>query len=276
MKKIITYLVIVLYSLLAEVSFASSFATSEKVEVDNIASVLNIYKVTHNNQFPSKWEQVSEIYDIAKVNKNLNYPQSYPIEDHYQFVAQPMFLPGAEGSRVLLIRAVPLQASSEIDENTDKQWRYVIYSDSKGNVLTTRLSENDVQAMFKKAGVTITPKAGLPTVESDEKIQRKEPKPTMNPADAAFLALYPQYDPRKNPKAQRPPQSLIDEYKKAHNMATPVVTETPHEVTHATEQAPIAIIEKTEFKSSWKLWLGFAVGILVAGTALWKYLQKNR
>jgi hypothetical protein len=64
--------------------------------------------------------------------------------------------------------------------------------------MTTYMVEERVQAMLKGAGVTITPKPGLPAVESEDRIPGTEPKPTANPNDAEYLKQHPELDPTRN------------------------------------------------------------------------------
>lgn len=255
-------------------AYCSSEVTTEGITLNRVADVFVMYQILHPGQTPSNWEQINELYDLKKINSNLASSHGYSVQDRYEFVTQSLPLSDGSDCQVLLIRTIPLQRSDETDSNLERQWRYLIYKSKEGKIFSTRISENQVQDALKQAGVTIAPKTGLPQV--DVYRPKPSPPPTPNPGDAAFLAQYPQYDPLKNPKAQRPPQSLIDEYKKAHNVAAPVVTETPHELTHVKEQPPITIIEKTESPSNWKLWVGFVVVTLVAGTALWKYLQNRK
>jgi len=267
--------------------FADTLITPERASVGGIIGCIRMYRWQNNNQMPISWNQLKQTEGIAEkidhLNKSLIGLQSYPIEDHYQFVTSAMTFEDhgvIQGSQVLLIRTVPLAEPDQVGGNdTGKQYRYLIYQDKEGRINDTRISENDVQSMLKKSGVTITPKAGLPAVETE---QRQGPDTTHtrqpNPADAAFLAQYPEYDPSKNPDAKRPPQSLIDEYKRTHsNGMNPTTSSTPqasspHETSHAVVAVPVPTVTEEPTSSRW-YWLAGLLGVAVAGVAIAYFLK---
>ncbi len=201
--------------------------------------------------------------DLERLNQSLVGRQSYPIQDHYQFIAQPMSIEDEEGSRVLMIRTVPLENLSESDEAKRQQWRYLIYKNSTGDILTARLSEEKVQAMLKSAGVTITPKPGLPAVETDERIPEREPKPQPNPNDAEFLKQHPELDPERTGKRMPegvPPPSFTPSPEPPKSQPSAPVTMT---------QAPAV-----EAGPNWFLILVVLLVAIGAGVVLFRFFSK--
>lgn len=146
-------------------AFAAGPETPEHHEISVMRSVIMAYGMM-KGQLPTSWTQIGGFYNLHGVDANLKGRQSYPIEDHYQFITQPMSLPDAEGSQVLLLRTLPLAHHDEGDK--PPRFRYLVYQRNDGKIIFTSLTEQEVQSMLHKSGVTITRKAGLPAVEDDE------------------------------------------------------------------------------------------------------------
>lgn len=160
-------------SLVVLVSSAAG-VTPENIAVGNLASLMAVYPENHNGLQLTGWDQVKAFYNLDAINRSLVGRQSYPIEDHYQFMNQELPLLGLPGSQILLIRTVPLRKPYELYATKDRQWRYLVYRRSDGEILSSSMSEDAVEKTLQKAGVTITPKAGLPAVETDERVSSKD------------------------------------------------------------------------------------------------------
>lgn len=240
---------------------ATSLMTPENVTMSGIAQAMRVYQTLHQGQLPTNWTQIREVYDVDQANKNLAGRQSYPIEDHYQFVAQPLqTLDG--NAQVLLIRTVPLQRLEDQthQENNSAQWRYMVTRSKNGVISSTRLPESTVQAMLQKSGVTITPKAGLPKLETDERIPGTEPTPQPNPADAAFLAQHPELDPSR--KASSPTPSFS---------ATPLPSLTPQ----PSPAKPARPMEKEEPSSNLGWFYALGAAVLAGIGYIWHRTRKR-
>jgi len=216
MKKLILSLLFIA-CVFSSRGYATSLVTLENVAISNIGNAMGTYQILNNGQIPTTWAQIGEGFDLEKINKGLasrqsSVPQPTFIQDRYQFVTQP--LPTLDGrAQVLIMRTVPLVHLEDLKgEQTpiEKQWRYVVLQGKdSGTISGTRLPEKEIQAMLKKAGMTITPKLGLAAVETDDRIPGTEPKPQPNPADAAILAQYPELDPTKPASSSAPESAAV-------------------------------------------------------------------
>lgn len=175
-------------------SFASadSLVTPENGAVGGIARAIAIYQTLNNGQTPTSWEQLSRVYSLDKVNENLIGRQSYPIQDRYQFITQPMSFRGhgevtSEGSQVILIRTVPLEKVVGKDISQKRQWRYLVVRSKSGEISSVSLPEADVQAMLRASGVIITPKPSLPAVETDELVVESQTSNTISSSTAEAI-----------------------------------------------------------------------------------------
>lgn len=238
--------------------FASSLMTPENAEVGGIARAMRMYQTLNQGQLPTNWAQLRQVYNLDVVNSHLVGRQSYPIEDHYQFITQPLLLSYPVDGRVLMIRTVPLENLSEPDKTQRQRWRYLIYQNKKGDILSKRIAEKEVQNMLNSAGMKIIPKAGLPAVETDERIPGTEPTPQPNPADAAFLTQHPELDPSK--KASSPASSI-------RPLASPSPTLQPLLAKHPApkNEAPLSMA-----------WLYSLAAIILAGLCFIIYRSRSR
>ena len=157
----------VLTSFAGPQAVATTIDTPESAALGNLASVMGMYGLMHEHRLPTTWDQIKEIYDIEYFNQRLIGRQSYPLQDHYQFITQPLPLIKNDEGQVLLIRTVPLGDRKQDPSKPPQLRRYLIYMQKTGDIVSIGMSEEDVQAMLKKASVTITPKPGLPEVEYD-------------------------------------------------------------------------------------------------------------
>ena len=150
---------------------ADTRMSTEGAMLYRMTTALKIYPMLHSGQPVKSWAQVREVYDLDAANKNLRGKPSYPLEDHYEFVAHPVPFPRNEGSEVAMIRTVPLQRAEG-----QPKWRYLIGRTKDGNLTVTHRSEDEVQTMFRQAGVPLpTPKAGLAAVEIEAMSNLDEP-----------------------------------------------------------------------------------------------------
>jgi hypothetical protein len=172
---------------------ASSLVTPERHAINVTGQLMAMYKTLHDGILPQNWEDLSSLYDLASLNKSIELRGTAPIQDRYQFITQNLPYIDEPDSRVLLIRTVPLSER----KSSPRKWRYLIYQHPDGEILSTRLPENRVQEMLQNANITIIPKAHLPSVEYEDYLPGKEPKPTPNPNDAGFLRQHPKLDPKK-------------------------------------------------------------------------------
>jgi len=148
---------------------ADVMSTPEVTAIDAVSVIVGLYAKEHNGQLPVSWDQLRNDIDLEKLNQSLVGWAAHPIEDHYAFINQPLSLPDSEGSQVLLIRTVPLERGT-VEEGNRQQWRYLIVRRGDGRTVSVKLPEERVQTMLQKAGITITPKAGLPAIESAERL----------------------------------------------------------------------------------------------------------
>jgi hypothetical protein len=140
---------------------ADTIVSPEKIALYQLATAIKVYPILHNGQQVATWAQVGEVYNLANANKSLRGKPAHPLEDHYEFVAHPVPFPRYEGSAVVLVRTVPLQRAEG-----QAKFRYLIGRTKDGELTATRLSEEEVQAMFQQAKVPLpTPKPGLAAVE---------------------------------------------------------------------------------------------------------------
>jgi len=259
MKQIYFYFLFAL-CVFATGGVASSLMTPENAVMGGIARAMRMYQIVNQGRLPSNWAQLRQVYNLDEVNRVLEGRQSYPIEDHYQFITQPLSLPYPVDGRVLMIRTVPLENLLEPDPAKRQQWRYLIYQNKKGDILSTRISEKDVQNMINSAGVRITPKAGLPAVETDERIPGTELTPQPNPADAPFLAQHPELDPSRKAPFLAPSFS-----------ATPLPSSTPQHSPAKTEQ--LVVKEGPSLRLGW-LYI-FVVVVLAGVGCIWHCIRKR-
>lgn len=173
---------------------ADVMSTPEVTAIDAVSVVIGLYAKEHNGQLPVSWDQLRNDVDLEKLNQSVVGWAAHPIEDHYAFINQPLSLPDSEGSRVLLIRTVPLELGT-VEKDNHRQWRYLIVRRQDGRMVSVKLPEASVQTMLQKAGITIAPKAGLPAVESAEPLSGAVPQSQPNPADAEYLRQHPELDP---------------------------------------------------------------------------------
>ncbi len=175
--------------------FAQSGKTPESFDVTSLGQAIFIYKTMNQGRLPTNWNELGQIYNLKALDNNLLGRESYPLEDHYQFITQPMFLTDMgwsdlNGSQILLIRTVPLESKDAVGTGIQRQRRYVIYQRQNGEIGAISIPEQIVQTMLQKAGITITPKAGLPAVEDDEKIIPVPPRHLIpNPSLPQLQAL---------------------------------------------------------------------------------------
>jgi hypothetical protein len=173
MKKLILILLVIICG-----TTEAALADGESVEAGKLIGLsraISIYKTMNHGLLPNNWSDIGPYYHLESVNYDLVGTSGYPLEDHYQFIAQPMVLPdmglsNLDGSQVLLIRTVPLASKADMDSANPQEWRYVIFQGKDGRISSATLSEKDIQLMLKTAGLTITRKAGLPAVEQYERI----------------------------------------------------------------------------------------------------------
>jgi hypothetical protein len=193
-----------LLNALVNAGLAGTTVTPERQGVDDLAKVIKMYEATHNKTLPQNWDALSSIYDLESINKSIAPRGTAPIQDRYQFLSQKLPYVGENNSRVLLIRTIPLSEKQSSADEPPRKWRYLIYQRSDGSIESTRLPEDRVQEMLKGANVTITPKPQLPSVEYEDYLPGKEPRPQPNPADVQFLSKHPELDPSRNPTASAP------------------------------------------------------------------------
>ena len=183
---------------------ATVLSTPEHATIGGIGLMVSIYQQEHDGQLPTTWAQLGEYLNLEKTNRELasrqsSVPQPTFIQDRYQFITQPLWAISEE-SRVLIMRTVPLAHLENLKKKQipiEKQWRYVVLQNKEGNIRGTRLPEKEIQEMLKKAGMTITPKPGLPAVETNERMPGAELNPQPNPVDAAYLAQHSKLDPAR-------------------------------------------------------------------------------
>lgn len=156
---------------------ADSWMSTEGVMLNRMTTALNIYPALHNGQRAMSWAQIREVYDLEAANKNLRGKASYPLQAHYEFINREVPYPGHDGSRVIMLRTVPLQRAEG-----QPKWRNLVVQTADGQLTATRRSEDEVQAMFRQAGVPLpTAKAGMAAVEIEAMPSLDEP-PESNPA----------------------------------------------------------------------------------------------
>lgn len=137
--------------------------STEAAFLGQMNTAMKVYAARHNGQPVTNWEQLREVFDVDYANKHLRGRPSHPLEDHYEFVPPGVSVEGFQGSEVILIRTVPLQEAPN-----RPNWRYLIVRTKGGGMSVTRRSEDEVQAMFQKAGVSLPlPKPGLPPFEME-------------------------------------------------------------------------------------------------------------
>lgn len=181
---------------------ADVMSTPEVTALDAVSVVVELYAKEHNGQPPASWDQLRNDIDLEKLNQSIVGWAAHPIEDHYAFINQPLSLPDSEGSQVLLIRTVPLERGT-VKKDTQQQWRYLIVRRKDGRTVSVKLPEARVQTMLQKAGITITPKAGLPAIESAEQLSGAVPQSQPNPADAEYLRQHPPGTPVSDTRKDR-------------------------------------------------------------------------
>lgn len=190
---------------------ADTIVSSEKIALYQMATAIKVYPILHNGQQVTTWAQVSEVYNLAAANKTLRGKPAHPLEDHYEFVAQPVPFPRYAGSAVVLVRTVPLQRAEG-----QPKFRYLIGRTKDDELNATRLPEEEVQAMFQQANVPLpTPKPGLPEVEI-EAILGLDGQPSSDPGEGAdgrspIPALSPSTLPLI-PKASSPPAAPFERH----------------------------------------------------------------
>lgn len=212
---------------------ATTIVSPERASLGQLATAIKVYLILHNGQRVTSWAEVREIYDLDAANNNLRGKPAYPLEEHYEFISQQVPFPGYEGSNVVMIRTVPLQRAEG-----QPKWRYLVGRTKDGDLTATRLSEEEVQAMFQQAGVPLPmPKTGLAAVEIEAMPKLGEPPPTDQPAQ-------PSTTPTKHAVAPEPMLS---------GPATPAPT------TVAVAKTP----------SRWP-WIGVGMLVLIVGWFVWK------
>lgn len=189
-------------------ALASTEVTRESMMLaQQVRRAIQLYLLNNGGRMPERWEHIKKSYSSEYVNRQLNQFtafQSYSLEDHYQFVTQLMpYIEGGhveDGSQVLLIRTVPLEGGAQLNPEikNQKRWRYIIYKDSNGNILSSRASESDVKIMLDKSGVRLNRIPGLPEVETESLLPDKEKTHFVNSEEQEFLLQNPQFDPSRN------------------------------------------------------------------------------
>lgn len=216
-----------------------TFETIERASVNQVGMAMSLYSRMRNGEAPSNWEQIRTIYNIELVNNNLARRKRAPLNERYRFVTQKISTLDERGL-VLLVRSIPLERI-EIDERGEEKrvrWRYMVTRGKDGIISATRVPEEEVQAIFQKAGVALpAPKPGEPAVETED-----APAP---------------YDQPEQPSTTP--------------MATPpikhAVTPAPRLSVPATPAPPTVAVAKTP--SRWP-WIGVGILVLIVGWFVWK------
>lgn len=142
---------------------ASTVVTPESVALSHLSTAIGLYAELHNGELIKNWQRVRGVFNLDDANNTLHKAASagFPLEDHYEFIAETVSYPGYEGSQILLARTVPLQRAKG-----KPKFRYIVTRSKDGTTASLHVPEEEVQAMFQKAGVPLpTPKPGLPAVE---------------------------------------------------------------------------------------------------------------
>lgn len=197
MKVFVALLVFIIFAPVVKADTVSA----ERVQIEQIGSAFRIFSKENLGEVPRSWSDISKYYDLEFGNRTLVGRQSYPIQDHYEFISNPALVL-EDGSRVLFLRTIPLRRSAEPGGAIERQWRYLICQRKDGKILSLRIPENAIQTMLRNSGVSIVPKSGLPPIESDERQAGTEPLPQRNPADEQFLKEHPELDPLKGRATQ--------------------------------------------------------------------------
>lgn len=191
---------------------ASILVTADSQTAQNVAMLMMSYREAHGGQLPTTWNQINELIDSDTLNKGMVMRYGYKIEDRYVFVTQPMSLDEQAGTQVLLIRTIPLQDRKPMLDGKYQRYRYLVYMFPDGSISCGWFTEKSVQKMLNKAGVTITPKPGLPEFEYDQRPLDYVPpaegttKPWVPPAKATTESpVGIDVTPALQPKAQQPP-----------------------------------------------------------------------
>ncbi len=230
---------------------ATAQETPESAAIGAVASVMGMYSRKHNGIMPTRWDQIKAYYDVEYLNGNLIGRDGYPLEDHYQFITQPLPLLRDDEGQVLLIRTVPLGDRKQDPKKPLRLKRRLIYQRKTGDLVSIGMDEEKVQAMLKKAGITITPKAGLPAVEYDTL-----PLDYVPPAEGTTKT-----HPRiwHDPPMKDPPESP----------AAPTAPANQPKVSESVKPAP-SPFERSDH--GWLVWL--VVVLVAAGGAAWMFLRK--
>ncbi len=90
------YLALLYLSVCLNYSEASVTKTPEMAAIDSLTTIFEIHEERYG-KLPHDWSELSQTMDLQKLNRDLRYRQSYPIQDHYQFITQQMAFRSHDG-----------------------------------------------------------------------------------------------------------------------------------------------------------------------------------
>jgi hypothetical protein len=275
MKYLIFYFLAAWSSLLAAMP-AKAAGIPETVKLYAVGKMMEDYAFSNQGRMPTSWAQLYEGRNPASMNKMLVGDGVCSFRDRYHFVTQPMPFRGSsagvpEGSQVLLIRSVPLVKGPQAIQGRQNQRRYLIYGTPNGRAEWTSVSEEEVQSMLTSAGVTLTPKLGLPAVETEERVSQRATQ-TANPADVEFLKLHPELDPLR--------KATISTVPSHEGPVAEPNSEVPSNANPAAQSpsAPLAVPVPAADEGGVSLWLIGGPLVLGLGVGVWlvRFAKRSR
>ena len=166
---------------------ATTVMSPEGATLHQLTVAVELYPQLYNGREIRSWAQVREVFNLDSANKSLRGTPSYPLEEHYEFIEREVPYPGYEGSRVKMLRVVPLQRA-----DGQPKWRNLVIQTKDGNLTATRMSEEEVQTMFKQAGVPLpNPRPGQAAVEIEAMPKLDEPPPPQSSATPPVASRAP-------------------------------------------------------------------------------------
>ncbi len=149
---------------------ADTFKNPERTGIDQVGMAMSLHAQMNSGQVPTRWEQIETIYNLDRINNNLARSKRAPLNERYQFLPQKIATLDGRG-RLLLIRSIPLERVELDDHGKEKRvrWRYMVTRGKNGTISATRVPEEEVQAIFQKAGIPLpTPNPREPAVETED------------------------------------------------------------------------------------------------------------
>ncbi len=238
---------------------ASSIVSNERASLDSMSSAMKAYARTTNAEQITNWTQLQKIFNLAASNHNIQATRGagYTLENHYDFITQPLPLPKYEGSQILLVRTVPLQ-----DAEGGALFRYLIVRTKDGYVSVIQLHEDKVKEMFENAGVSLpVPKPGLAAVETER----------LPSAEEIYEQTKPAATPSSSPVAPSGPTPIKNDVilkKPAQSSSPAIISSTPEPLKES------HVVEKPKTSILVTIVGGIAV-VIIGGVSFLLYRRKH-